>query len=85
MENDLHREMPMDHVISLFVEAQLKAWKQVHLVCRDDRQHDNVVSFTAQALDTWVQDVATDPRSSAARSEGESHGRPPAIRSTPRL
>ena len=34
--NDLHRELPMDHVISLFVEAQLEAWKQEHLVCRDD-------------------------------------------------
>lgn len=59
VENDIQLEMPMDHVIREFIEAQPEAWKQAHLVCRDDRQHGSVVAFTAAALDTLVQDVAT--------------------------
>jgi len=59
VENDIQLETPMDHVIREFIEAQPKAWKQAHLVCRNDRQHGYVVAFTAAALDTMVQDVAT--------------------------
>jgi len=37
VENDIQLEMPMDHIMMPFVEAQPEAWKQAHLVCRDDR------------------------------------------------
>ena len=59
VEHRIHLEMPIDHVIREFIEAQPEAWTQAHLVCHDDRQHGSVVGFTAQALDTLVQDVAT--------------------------
>jgi hypothetical protein len=59
VEHAIPLEMPMDHVMTPFVEAQPEAWKRAHLVCRDDRQRGDVVAFIAAALDTSVQDVAT--------------------------
>jgi hypothetical protein len=59
VENDIHLEMPMDHVIRLFVEAQPEVWNRNHFVCRDDRQHGYVVAFTAAAFDTLVQYMAS--------------------------
>jgi hypothetical protein len=59
VEHHIQLEMPIDHVIREFIEAQPEAWKRDNLVCRDDRQHGYVVAFTAAALDTLVQDVAT--------------------------
>jgi hypothetical protein len=59
VEQHIHLEMPLDHVMAQFVEAQPEAWKQAHLVCRYDRHHGYVVGFTAAALDTLVQYVTT--------------------------
>jgi hypothetical protein len=56
VEGIFQQEMPMDHIIREFVEAQPEAWKQAHLVCCNDRQHGYVVAFTAAALDTLVQE-----------------------------
>ena len=49
-ENDIHLEMPMEHIITPCGEAQQEVWKRAHLMRRGDRQHDSVVGFTAQAL-----------------------------------
>jgi hypothetical protein len=52
-------ELPFDRVVQQFLEQQSEEWKQTHLVCRYDRQHGYVVGFTAEALDTVLQYVAT--------------------------
>jgi hypothetical protein len=62
VENDIQLEMPMDHVITPFIEAQPEAWTQHHLVWRDDRQHGYALTSTEAALDTLVPDVATYTR-----------------------
>jgi hypothetical protein len=59
MGGDVRLELPLDRVVQQFMEQQLEAWKQAHLVCRYDRHHGYVVGFTAPALDTLVQYVAT--------------------------
>jgi hypothetical protein len=58
-ENYIHLEMPMEHVIREVIEARPEAWRQAHLVCRNDRQHGNVVSLRAQVLDASVPYVET--------------------------
>jgi hypothetical protein len=52
-------ELPFDRVVEQFIEQQTEVWKQAHLVCRYDQQRGYVVGFTAAALDTLVEYVAT--------------------------
>jgi hypothetical protein len=59
VEHDIQLAMPMDHVITPFVEAQPEAWKRAHVMCRYDQRHGYVVGLTVAALDTLVEYVAT--------------------------
>jgi hypothetical protein len=59
VENDIPLEMPMDHMMTQFIEAQPEARAQAYHVRCDDRQQDSIVAFTSAALDALVQDVAT--------------------------
>jgi hypothetical protein len=45
--------LPLGAINTSTVEPRLEPWKQVHLMCRDDRQHGYVVGFRAAALDTF--------------------------------
>jgi hypothetical protein len=59
MGGDVRLELPLDRVVQQFIEQQTEEWKRAHLVCRYDRHHGYIVGFTAPALDTLVQYMAT--------------------------
>jgi hypothetical protein len=59
MGGDVRLELPLDRVVQQFIVQQIEEWRRAHLVCRYDGHHGYVVAFTAPALDTLVQYVAT--------------------------